>query len=328
MPCWQPEHESSRLRALPRRPDPHVSSPEASLEAGPARHALTPLIVACLAATWLVWGSTYLAIKLALVSFPPFFQMGSRFAVAGALLIGWMRWVRRAPMPDRRQWINACIVGALMLGGGMGGTAYAEVSVDSGLVVAFIAVVPLMIALVNRLFGIRPGRLEAVGIGIGLVGVLLLSQGAGFRASPVGLAAIAIACVTWSVGSVLSQQRLPLAPGAMGFASEMLCGGVLLLLLSWLSGEQPQWPPTTLATVAWAYLVVFGSLIAFNAYMVLLARASAGLASSYTFVNPVIALLLGILVAGETVTGFEWLAVGVVLLGVVFLLARRDQDLH
>src|SRR5687768_12385797 len=126
--------------------------------------AMSPLIAACLAATWLVWSSTYLAIKFALESFPPFFQMGSRFVVAGALLLAWMRFARNAPMPTRTQWRNATIIGALMLGGGMGGTAVAEVSVGSGLVVAFIAVVPLMIALVNRVFGVRTGRLEAAGI--------------------------------------------------------------------------------------------------------------------------------------------------------------------
>jgi drug/metabolite transporter (DMT)-like permease len=286
-----------------------------------AAPVMSPLIAACLAATWLVWGSTYLAIKFALESFPPFFQMGSRFVVAGALLLAWMRFVRSAPLPTGRQWRNAAIVGALMLGGGMGGTAVAEVSVGSGLVVAFIAVVPLMIALVNRAFGVRTGRLEAVGIGVGLVGVLLLTQGAGFSASPGGLAAITIACVTWSIGSVLSQRKLPLAPGAMGFASEMLCGGALLLVLAWLNGETPQ-APTAGALGAWVYLVVFGSLIAFNAYMVLLARAPAGVASSYTFVNPVIGMLLGVAVGGETVTPFEWTAVAVILAGVVLLMWR------
>src|SRR5258706_1547371 len=207
-----------------------------------------------------------------------------------------------------------------MLGGGMGGTAYAEQTVGSGLVVAFIAVVPLMIAALNRLYGLKPTRLELAGIVVGLAGVLLLTQGAGFQASPGGLVAIALACVTWSAGSVLSQHSLPLARGATGFASEMICGGAVLLLMSLWHGEAPQWPPQPAAAVAWWYLVVFGSLIAFNAYMVLLANASAGLASSYTFVNPVIAMLLGVAVAGEVVSSFEWMAAGVVLVGVVLML--------
>jgi drug/metabolite transporter (DMT)-like permease len=289
-----------------------------------ARAALPPLILLCLAATWLVWGSTYLAIKVALPSFPPFFQMGTRFVVAGVLLLAWMRW-RGAAWPNRVQWRNALIVGTLMLGGGMGGTAVAEVTVGSGLVVAFIAVVPLMIAGLNLLWGVKPGRLETAGIAVGLAGVLMLTQGAGFQASPAGLAAIAIACTTWSIGSVLSQRTLPLAGGAMGFASEMLCGGVVLLAFSALAGEAPQWPPRPLAVAAWFYLVVFGSLIAFNAYMVLLARASAGLASSYTFVNPVIAMLLGVAAAGEVVSGYEWMAAGVVLVGVVLMLSGTSR---
>src|SRR6266705_2891147 len=262
---------------------------------------LSPLILACLAATWLIWGSTYLAIKWALISLPPFFQMGTRFLAAGALLMAWMRLARKASWPTRAEWRHAFLVGTLMLGGGMGSTAYAEQSVDSGLAVAFIAV--------------------------GLAGVLLLTQGAGFRASPVGLAAIAVACLSWSAGSVLSQRRWTLAPGATGFASEMLCGGCALMLMSLASGEPAavasHWPFHAKAVLAWAYLVVFGSLLAFNAYMVLLARVSGGLASSYTFVNPVIALLLGVWLAGEVVTGFEWLSTAVILLGVVLLMARR-----
>jgi drug/metabolite transporter (DMT)-like permease len=288
----------------------------------PAPGALSGTVVACLAATWLVWGSTYLAIKFALVGFPPFFQMGTRFLAAGALLLAWMR-LRGAPMPTAKEWRNALIVGALMLGGGMGGTAYSEQTVGSGLVVAFIAVVPMMIALVNLAFGIRPGRVELLGIGVGLAGVLMLTQGQGFQASPAGLVAIALACATWSVGSVLSQRRLPLAPGATGFASEMLCGGAVLMAMSWLAGEHVHGAPPPQAVLAWVYLVVFGSLVAFNAYMVLLSRASAGLASSYTFVNPLIAMLLGVALAGEHVSPFEWAAVGVVLAGVVLLLLQK-----
>ena len=283
---------------------------------------LSPLLLLCLAATWLVWGSTYLAIKLALPSFPPFFQMGTRFLLAGVVLMAWARW-RGAIWPDRRQWRNALVVGTLMLGGGMGGTAFAEVSVGSGLVVAFIAVVPLMIAALNLFWGVKPRRAEVAGIALGLTGVLMLTQGAGFQASPAGLAAIAIACATWSLGSVLSQRALPLAPGATGFASEMLCGGAVLMIMSALHGETFAWPPQPIAAAAWLYLVVFGSLIAFNAYMLLLERAPAGLASSYTFVNPVIAMLLGVAFAGEHVSGFEWAAVSVVLAGVLLLLWRR-----
>src|SRR6266702_8970818 len=144
--------------------------------------SLSPLILACLAATWLIWGSTYLAIKWALISLPPFFQMGTRFLAAGALLMAWMRLARNAAWPTRTQWRHAFFVGTLMLGGGGGGTAYAEQSVESGLVLAFIAVVPIMIAAINIAWKVYPSRLEATGIVVGLIGVLMLTQGAGFRA--------------------------------------------------------------------------------------------------------------------------------------------------
>ncbi len=295
----------------------------------PRENSLSPLILLCLAATWLIWGSTYLAIKWALVSFPPFVQMATRFLFAGVILLAWMRLVRGAAWPDRRQWRHALWVGALLLGGGMGCTAFAEQSVESGLVVVFIAVTPIMMAALNMLWGVYPSRLDAVGIVAGLVGVIMLTRGAGFSASPTGLAAIAIACVTWAAGSVMSQRRWPLAPGAMGFASEMICGGLVLLVLAGFNGEfgplVANWPFEPKAILAWAYLVVFGSLIAFNAYMILLDRLSAGLAASSSFVNPVIALLLGVWLDGETVTAYEWMAATVILLGVVLLLFRRGR---
>ena len=283
---------------------------------------LPPLVIACLGATWIIWGSTYLAIRFALVSFPPYLQMGSRFLVAGAGLAAWMRWVRAAPWPDRRQWLHALVVGSLMLGGGMGSVAIAEQTVGSGLVVVFIAIVPLLIVLVNLIWRVIPGRLELAGIGLGLAGVVMLTQGAGFQSSPAGLVAIITACTCWSIGSVLSQRSLPLAPGAMGFASEMLAGGLVLMVLAGITGETMDWPPEPLAAWAWVYLVIFGSLLAFNAYMVLLARTSAGLAASYTLVNPIIAMLLGVTLGNETVTAPEWLAAGVILAGVVLLLIR------
>ena len=284
---------------------------------------LSPLLLACLAATWFIWGSTYLAIKFALVSFPPFFQMGSRFLVAGLLLIVWLK-LRGRALPTLVEWRNAAIVGALMLVTGMGLTAYSEVTVASGLVVAYIAIIPIIITAMNLPFGVKPGRLELVGMVVGLAGVLMLVQGEAFAASPTGLAAITVACLSWSLGSVLSQRRFELAPGAMGFASEMLCGSALLLIVAFAFGERPEWPPQPLAAWSWVYLIVFGSLLAFNAYMVLLSRVSAGLASSYTFVNPVIALALGIWLGGETVTPFEWLAAGVITAGVVLLVLGRQ----
>ena len=280
------------------------------------------LIPGCLAATWLIWGSTYLAIRFALPGFPPFFQMGSRFVVAGGLLLGWV-WLRGQKLPSLREWRNATLIGALMLLGGMGCVAYAEQTVASGLVVVFIAISPVLVALASLPFGIRPQPIEIAGIAIGIAGVLLLVSGTGFGASPAGLAAVSIATVCWAVGSVLSLHRFPLAPGSAGFASEMLCGGAVLLVASRLAGESFRWPPTPLAAAAWAYLVIFGSLIAFTAYMTLLSRTRAALATSYTFVNPVIALLLGIGFGGETVRPREWLAAGIVILGVVTLMLGK-----
>jgi drug/metabolite transporter (DMT)-like permease len=286
--------------------------------------SLSPLLLACLAATWVIWGSTYLAIKFALESFPPFYQMGSRFLVAGLLLIVWLK-VRGRALPTLLEWRNAAIIGTLLLVSGMGLTAYSEQTVASGLIVAYIAIIPIIVTIMNLPFGVRPSRLELVGMLLGLAGVLLLVQGQAFTASPTGLAAITVACISWSLGSVLSQRRFPLASGAMGFASEMLCGSVVLLLLAAVLGERPEWSPEPLAAWSWVYLIVFGSLLAFNAYMVLLGRVSAALASSYTFVNPVIALALGIWLGGETVTPFEWGAAAVITAGVVLLVLGRRQ---
>ena len=287
----------------------------------PARPGLlVPALLAC----YLVWGSTYLAIRLALVSFPPFFQMGTRFLLAGGLLMGWLV-LRGKAQPDRRQWRNALVIGTLMLGGGMGLTAVASVHVGSGLIATFIAVVPMLVCGWGLLFGQRPGRLELLGMAVGAVGVGLLVQGASFAASPVGLAAIAGATLLWSLGSVLSTTRLPLAPGPSGFASEMLCGGAVLMAIALAMGEQPMWPPAPLALAAWGYLVVFGSLIAFSAYLYLLAHASPAVATSYAFVNPLIALFLGVVLAGESVTGREWWSCGVILIGVFLILANKWQ---
>jgi drug/metabolite transporter (DMT)-like permease len=289
---------------------------------------LPALIVGCLAATWLIWGSTYLAIKWALVSLPPLFQMGTRFVAAALLLGAWARW-RGLPWPSPREWNNAFVLGTLMLGGGYGATAVAEASVSSGLVVAFIAVVPALVALAEWPYGVKPSPAETWGIVLGLAGVFLLTRGQGFSASWQGLAAIGFACATWSVGSVWALHGLPggrgldLAPGAAGYASQMLAGGLVLLAGSWVTGEHPTLPPDSRALACWLYLVLAGSVVGFSAYMVLLQRTSATLASSYTFVNPLIGLGLGVLLGAEVVSPLEWTAAGVISAGVLLLLFAR-----
>jgi drug/metabolite transporter (DMT)-like permease len=284
---------------------------------------LSPLIVACLAATWFGWGSTYLAIKFSLASLPPFLGMGTRFITAGLLLLGWT-W-QRGRLPTGIEWRNGIIVGTLMLGGNVGGVAYAEQWVASGLAVSFIAITPAVLAIASLPFGIRPTRLEIVGIVLGIVGVLLLTSGKGFSGSPAGLVAMIVAVLTWSLGSVLSQHVLPLARGAAGFSTQLLGGGLALLLVSLLARETFHWPPQLLAAAAWLYLVVFGSLIAFTAYMVLLSNASTTLASSYTFVNPVVGMLLGVSLGSETVSGREWAAVAIIVTGVTVVVLARGR---
>jgi len=282
------------------------------------------LILSCLAATWLVWGSTYLVIRFALVGFAPYFLMATRFLCAGAVLMAWQL-ARGATMPSAIEWRNALLVGTLMLGGGMGGVAYAEQTIASGLVVAFIAVIPLLLVVINVCFGVHPRRLELLAVTVGLVGVLMLTQGSGIKGSPAGLLAITLGTMGWTLGSVLSQRGFRLAPGATGFASEMLCGGLTLLVMSALRHESWHLPQELGVWLSWTYLVVFGSLIAFNAYMLLLARTSASLAASYSLVNPVVALFLGVTLGGETVSAWEWLASGVVVIGVVLLLKGRRE---
>ena len=284
---------------------------------------LSPLVVACLAATWFGWGSTYLAIKFSLVSFPPFLGMGTRFIAAGLLLLAWT-W-RRGSLPSGIQWRNGIIVGTLMLGGNVGGVAYAEQWVASGLAVSFIAITPAALAIASLPFGIRPTRLEIAGIVLGIVGVLLLTSGKGFSGSPAGLVAMIVAVLTWSLGSVLSQHVLPLARGAAGFSTQLLGGGLSLLLVSILARETLNWPPQPLASAAWLYLVVFGSLLAFTAYMVLLSSTSTTLASSYTFVNPMVGMFLGVSLGSESVSGREWVAVAIIVAGVTVVVLGRGK---
>jgi len=294
----------------------------AALPARTTRHA--PLLLPALLACYLIWGSTYFAIHVALASFPPFFQMGTRFLLAGVLLMAWVI-ARGHSLPALTHWRNALVIGSLMLGAGMGPVATASQYLGSGLIATFIAVVPMMTCGWGLLFGRRVTRAELLGTALGLAGVILLMRGASFSAAPLGVACIAGATLSWSLGSVLSTTKLPLADGPAGFASEMLCGGAVLMLISLALGEQPAWPLQPAAAAAWAYLVVFGSLIAFSAYLYLLAHSSAAAATSYAFVNPLIALFLGVFFGGEIVTGHEWISCAVILAGVFLILAAGKK---
>jgi drug/metabolite transporter (DMT)-like permease len=281
------------------------------------QHALA--VGFALFATWVLWGSTYLAIKIALPTFPPFMMMGSRFLVAGILLLSMAR-VRGAPMPTRGEWRSALIVGTLLLAGGAGGTAFAERSVASGLAAALVAFEPASIALMSLPSGKRPTASETAGIFCGLTGVVLLVRGSGFSASPVGLLAMALAIVCWSAGSILTTRKLRPAPGPAGAASQMICGGAALLVLSPLAHEAwPRWPVPAEAFAAWSYLVVFGSMLAFTAFAYLILHVRTSLAMSYTFVNPLVALALGSVFGDEHFTASELTGAAVVTAGVVLL---------
>ncbi len=302
----------------------HATAPATSALVAP----WSPLVLSCLAATWFLWGTMYLAIKWALVSFPPFYQMGSQFVVAGAVLACVAR-VRGLPWPSARQWLGGAVMGALLISGGYGFMAVAETSVGSGLVVAFTAIVPTMVVLGEWPYGVRPDRRQAAGVALGLIGIFMMTQGQGFGASMAGLLAVITSCATWTAGSVWAVHGLPggtklnTAPGSMGHASQMLTGGAFLLLAARAIGETPSWPPAPLALACWLYVAIAGSLIGYNAYLVLLERTTPALATSYTYVNPVVALVLGVTLGQEAVSRFEWLAVMIVLCGVVLLLWPR-----
>jgi drug/metabolite transporter (DMT)-like permease len=285
---------------------------------------LPKLSLLALLTTYVVWGSTYLALQMALVSFPPFFLMGSRFCVAGALLFGWLKY-RGVVNPTLREWRDALIVGALMLGGGMGLTALGEQTVSSGLTAVFIASAPLMLALFAGLFGQWPTRREWLGIIVGFSGVALLASGSDFSAHPAGVLAVLGAVACWSLGSVLTQNKMTLAPGPMGFASEMLMGGLSLLFIALLRGENFAIHPTAPAFYAWGYLVIAGSLAAFSAYMYLLSKVSNALASSYAYVNPLIAVVLGATFAAESIGVRETLAMLIILGSVVVLTTAKKS---
>jgi len=276
------------------------------------------MLIGAFVALYLVWGSTYLAIRIGVESWPPMLMAGIRFLVAGGLMYGFLRW-RGVPAPTWQQWKAAGAIGFLLLSCGNGGVTVAEhAGVASGVAALAVATVPLFTLLFGLLWGHRNTRLEWAGIFMGLAGIALLNLGSNLQASPLGAALILFAAASWAFGSVWSKS-LPLPQGPMASAAEMLVGGVVLLAGSFFSGERLTQMPTAAGWGALAYLVVFGSIIAFSAYMYLLKHVRPAAATSYAYVNPAVAVLLGILFAGETIGAEECLAMAVIIGAVVLI---------
>ena len=295
-----------------------------------SRFANAPLrwrVVAALGAVYVIWGSTYLAIRFAIETMPPFLMAGVRFFVAGGALYTWMRW-RGAPPPTRAQWVSAAIVGALLLLLGNGGVVWAEQLMPSGITALLVGTVPLWMAVLNwaRPGGTRPSLAVVVGLLFGFAGVALLigptQLAGGSRVSLLGSAIVLVAAVCWASGSLYSRSgRLPSSP-LMGTAMEMLAGGTLLLLAGSATGELAQVHLNTISTrsaLGLAYLIVFGSLVGFTAYIWLLRAAPPAIASTYAYVNPIVAVLLGWALAGEPLTPRTLLAAAIIVAGVVVI---------
>ncbi len=276
------------------------------------------LIAACLLAVYVIWGTTYFAIKVGIEGAAPFFLVGTRFMVAGALLLGWQA-IRGQPMPRARQWRGAALVGFLLLVVGNGGVAVAERWVSSGATVALISVMPLATALWSGLFGEWPRRLEWGAIVMGGIGAAVMLMGRDLQGSLVGTLVILLGTSCWSLGTVLSR-RVDIPHGPTGFGAEMLTAGVLALGVSMVMGERWELPVSPRVWWAWVYLVLFGSVIAFSAYRFVVERVSPTLASTYAYVNPPVALFVGWWLGKESFSTNTLVGLPIVL-GAVALLA-------
>ncbi len=263
-----------------------------------------------------LWGSTFLAIKFALESFPPFLLGGTRFPIAGALMFGYLL-LRGTSMPTRRQWLHCMIYGFLLIGLGNGLLALAEKYVSSGLASALSGASPLVIALLSGLFGKWPRKLEWLGIIVGLSGLIVINSGDEMRGNLPGLLALIASTLTWALGSVLAREKLDLPGGTMTTAIELVTGGLLQLTISVVLGER-MLPLTIVAAGGWLYLLA-ASIIGFTAYTIVLRRLRPVLATSFSYVNPVVAILLGIVLGGESISRVAAIGVGVTLVGVVFI---------
>ena len=290
-------------------------------------------LVAAFGIVYIIWGSTYLAIRFAIETLPPFGMAGSRFILAGLILLTIAR-VRGAAWPSRVHWRSATVVGALMLLGGNGGVVWAEQRVPSGLAALLIATVPLWMALLEWIRGEAPrpsGRL-ALGLAFGMAGVAWLAGAGGTaegkRIDPLGALVLVGASLSWALGSLHARRAaLPASP-LLATAIEMTMGGVCLLAAGLLRGEFTGFTFATVSLRSWlalGYLFIFGSLIAFTAYVWLLHHTTPTRAATYAFVNPLVAVVLGWAVVGESLSAGTMLAATVIIAGVVLIVTNRRR---
>lgn len=275
------------------------------------------LLIGSFAALYLIWGSTYLAIRIGVATWPPLLLAAVRYLLAGGLFYAWLRW-RGASAPTAAEWRSAAILGVLLLGFGNGGVSVAQsLGAASGVAALMVATVPLFTLLFGLLWGQRTVPMEVAGIVLGLLGIALLNAGSSLQASPLAAFLLILAPAGWALGSVWGRYlRQP--AGVMASASQMLAGGGMLLIASLVSGERLHRWPDAAGWAALGYLAFFGSIIAFSAYLYLLKTVRPAAATSYAYVNPVVAMLLGVTFAGESIGLAEGLAM-LFILGAVLL---------
>ncbi len=293
-------------------------------------------LIAAFIAVYIIWGSTYLGIRFAIETIPPFLMAGIRFLIAGAILYAWAR-LRGSEKPTRINWITAGIVGFLLLIGGNGGVVWAETRVPSGLAALFIATEPLFIVLLDwlRPNGHRPGAYVVVALLLGFLGVSLLVSPwdliGGGAVDPLGALAVILASLCWAIGSLYTARGAPLPKSPMlATGMEMLLGGLMFLVVATVAGEWSRFSVATISlksALAVLYLITFGAIVGFTSYIYILKNASPARASTYAYVNPVIAVFLGWALGGESITSRAILA-AVFIVAAVVAITRHQSTGH
>jgi drug/metabolite transporter (DMT)-like permease len=326
-PCGvRPDAMSSTPRPIPSSHAPLNAELAAaaveSVGAGAEPRATKWQLIAAFLVIYLVWGSTYLAIHWGVETIPPFGMGAARFLIAGSMLYSWCIF-RGAKKPTKSHWKASAVIGALLLFVGNGAVSWASQRVPSGLTSVLVATVPLWLVLCELWQGKRPELIKVIGVLIGLAGVALLVMPTGAATAtvdPVGAVVLALGSLSWTVGSLYSRTARQAESPALAIAMQMLVGGSLLLLLSLATGE---WTPalhvSARSAASLLYLIVFGSLIGFSTYMWLLKVASPTAVGTYAYVNPAVAVLLGVLLAGERLPAQAVAAMTVILGGVAMV---------